>query len=57
MIYTIDETICVGCGMCFSLCPVVAVKVDEKTGKFVIDKNLCTGCSACAGNCPVAAIY
>ena len=50
-----DEEICVGCGVCLSVCP---HGVFEENGRKVktADLNGCMECGACALNCPADAI-
>ena len=55
---------CIGCGKCAKVCPILAVKLEEreqdgeeKAGKQpVIDTEICLGCGVCARNCPTKAI-
>jgi len=48
--------VCVQCEspICQTVCPVRAIKRDEKTGAVLIDYNLCVGCRLCALYCPFA---
>lgn len=54
MAYSIDKSVCVGCGSCAESCPVEAIKATED-GKYTID-DACVECGACVANCPVNAI-
>ncbi|MDH5449813.1 MAG: CoB--CoM heterodisulfide reductase iron-sulfur subunit A family protein [Candidatus Bathyarchaeota archaeon] len=54
-IASIDENLCVGCGLCVSLCPYRAIEKDEKGTARVIDV-LCKGCGTCGASCPKRAI-
>lgn len=51
----VDEDLCVGCGVCVSICPFDAVKKDEM-GIATVDEDVCKGCGACAASCPMRAI-
>jgi len=53
MKYRIDESLCVGCGLCVNVCPVRAITMAD-TAKINIDS--CTGCGTCAGVCKKGAI-
>jgi len=52
----INQDLCKGCGNCIIICPVQAIKFEEK--KAVIDEDLCVECSICYRNteCPSNAI-
>ncbi|MEM3714440.1 MAG: 4Fe-4S dicluster domain-containing protein [Nitrososphaeria archaeon] len=47
--------ICVQCysPSCYIVCPVKAVKIDEKTGARYIDEKICIGCGLCSNVCPL----
>lgn len=45
---------CIGCGRCFSACPVGAHK--NENGTHVIDRALCTHCGKCAALCYAQAL-
>ena len=55
---------CIGRGTCAKVCPVLALKMEEKTigesgqkMKYaVLDSEICLGCGVCARNCPTKAI-
>lgn len=52
---SIDEQICVKCGLCVMKCPRQAIS--KADGAFpVVDASQCIGCGACANGCPVKAI-
>ena len=52
--YKIDNTKCIGCLQCISVCPVDAISWDN--GKIIIDEEKCIGCGLCVERCPVNAI-
>lgn len=45
---------CVGCKVCYSICPVLAIKMENK--KAVIAESKCFGCGNCEQRCPKYAI-
>ena len=51
----VDESICVGCGVCVSVCPFGAISKDE-SGIARVDEETCKGCGSCAASCPKKAI-
>jgi MinD superfamily P-loop ATPase len=50
----VDESKCIGCGMCHDVCAFNAIVVLGKT--VLVFKELCHGCGACTRFCPVGAI-
>ena len=52
----IEANLCNGCQQCLVICPVQAIRMENK--KAVIDEELCVVCSVCirSANCPVDAI-
>jgi heterodisulfide reductase subunit A len=46
----IDQTKCVGCGVCWTVCPYQAINQDEK-GLAVVNEALCKGCGTCVASC------
>ena len=49
---------CRGCGTCATVCPYMAVKLEEKPGgvKAKILDGLCAGCGICVSRCPSGAL-
>jgi heterodisulfide reductase subunit A len=53
----VDQTKCIGCGICVSVCPYGAMQLrEEDEGKSQSNKALCKGCGTCASACPMFAI-
>ncbi|AEH60309.1 4Fe-4S ferredoxin iron-sulfur binding domain protein [Methanosalsum zhilinae DSM 4017] len=65
-----QSDICIGCGICVSICP-VNTKLEKKdefdpddaqlaikvySGKAVLDEETCIACGACARICPVESL-
>ena len=55
-ILELNETSCIGCGMCVIVCPHRIFELENKKAR-IIDYNGCMECGACATNCPVDAIF
>jgi ferredoxin len=52
----LKKELCIGCGMCTTVCPHGVFIIEDKKATF-IDRNGCMECGACAMNCPVEAIH
>lgn len=50
------EEKCIKCGICWSFCPDIAIKMDSKRGA-VIDYDFCKGCGICSQVCPVKCVH
>jgi heterodisulfide reductase subunit A len=55
IVSNVDESLCVGCGLCIAICPYGAMEKDEK-GLAKVKEVLCKGCGTCAASCPKRAI-
>ena len=55
---TIDETKCIGCGLCATTCGRAVYKFDyeNRKSKVANPNNCLVGCQTCANLCPVQAI-
>lgn len=49
---TVNARLCSGCGLCVSLCPYEARRLDEETRVAEVIEALCQGCGLCAVACP-----
>jgi len=58
IISRVDQEICVGCGLCESLCPFSAIRVAEtdRGSKAETIASSCKGCGICSASCPQRAI-
>jgi heterodisulfide reductase subunit A len=54
MIASIDQDLCLGCGLCEESCPYVAITVIDR--KATLEEALCKSCGTCASLCPEHAI-
>ena len=60
----VDHSRCIGCKLCFTVCPDSAYKWKEEKanknskvkGKPIVDHTMCKGCGICAEQCPVKCI-
>ncbi|MBP1926176.1 NADH-quinone oxidoreductase subunit F [Sedimentibacter acidaminivorans] len=53
--YSIEESICIGCGLCKRKCPVDAI-IGSKKNPHVIDIKKCIKCGSCYSVCPTGAV-
>ncbi len=53
---SIDEDICVHCGLCTGICPTEALTLDKDTFKLTFTRSRCIVCEQCIPTCPVSAI-
>lgn len=56
MIEIKDKTKCTGCGACYNICPVNAIKMIEDNEGFkypIVDKEKCIECGLCKRTCPI----
>lgn len=54
----VDEEICVGCGLCETLCPYGAISMVNVNPKKIISLTTdvqCQGCGICVASCPIGA--
>lgn len=52
----IDETRCVGCRLCISVCPYRAISFSSELDASGVNALLCHGCGTCVVACPAGAI-
>ena len=53
----VDEDVCIGCGVCETVCPQGAVLLTTGAeAHSVVDPNICRGCGICAADCPSGAV-
>ncbi len=50
----VDETKCLACGGCISVCPQDAILM--VVSKALVNKEQCNSCSICVKTCPIGAI-
>lgn len=53
---SIDENLCVECGLCTGVCPTQALTLDPQTFRLKFARNRCIVCEQCVASCPVEAI-
>jgi ferredoxin len=50
----VDESLCIGCGICEESCQFGAIVVDE--GRAVVEAAACMGCGVCVSHCDLGAL-
>jgi L-aspartate semialdehyde sulfurtransferase ferredoxin len=53
---SIDEQVCVDCGLCTGVCPTEALTLNPQTYKLMFTRSRCIVCEQCIPTCPVEAI-
>ncbi|MGL5193429.1 MAG: NIL domain-containing protein [Chroococcales cyanobacterium] len=53
---SIDEEICVHCGLCTGVCPTEALHLNRESFQLNFTRSLCVVCEQCIPTCPVQAI-
>ena len=56
MSISIDQSKCIGCGKCHTVCPGSLIKLNEEKRAFIKYPKDCWGCTSCIKECPVYAI-
>ena len=56
MAVKIDETKCIKCGTCKSVCPLGVYTTNNQTERPEPDNEKCVSCGLCINMCPVEAI-
>jgi len=51
-----DETRCIDCGSCVSVCPTNAFELDKGTWDVVLDTSKCMACGSCLSACSTHAL-
>jgi L-aspartate semialdehyde sulfurtransferase ferredoxin len=53
---SVDEDICVDCGLCTGVCPTEALNLHPETFRLNFTRSRCIVCEQCIPTCPVQAI-
>lgn len=53
---SIDDNLCVECGLCTGVCPTQALTLDPQSFLLKFARNRCILCEQCVPTCPVEAI-
>ena len=57
MIQHIDDSKCVGCGVCVQKCPLDTIRLNEQGKAFIAYPDDCMTCFVCERLCPAKAIF
>jgi NAD-dependent dihydropyrimidine dehydrogenase PreA subunit len=52
----LDGSKCIGCELCFDICPIGIFKINNEKKSYRSDPGKCTACRACVVQCPTGAI-
>ncbi len=52
----LDQSKCIGCGLCFEICPMGLYSRDDDIKSYRVDAGRCTACKACVVQCATGAI-
>lgn len=52
---TVNDEVCVGCGVCVARCPLNALEISDE-GLCTVERMRCIGCGLCAIKCPTGAL-
>ncbi|MCG2714893.1 MAG: CoB--CoM heterodisulfide reductase iron-sulfur subunit A family protein [Candidatus Marinimicrobia bacterium] len=55
LITGVNEDLCSGCGVCVTVCPYDARKLNKEEGIVEVNEVLCEGCGSCSAACPSGA--
>lgn len=53
---TIDEDVCVDCGLCTGVCPTQSLTLNPHSFRLSFNRSTCSVCEQCIVTCPVDAI-
>jgi heterodisulfide reductase subunit A len=56
IVASVDEEVCIGCGLCEKMCVYGALSLAEPERVMTVNKALCKGCGACSVICPSGAM-